>query len=94
VAIVSFRDEETARVWRQEISRRLPRDMQRAAYRRLAAIDQARDVLDLRAPAGNNLEQLAGARAGQHSVRINRQWRICFVWRDDGAHDVEIVDYH
>jgi proteic killer suppression protein len=64
------------------------------ALRKLVQLDAAASLADLRVPPGNRLEQLPGNRAGQHSIRINDQWRICFLWRENGAHDVEIVDYH
>jgi toxin HigB-1 len=92
--IKSFRDRETARVFRQQVSRRLPGDMQRIAYRKLVQIDAATRLETLRIPPGNRLEALSGNRRGQHSIRINEQWRICFVWRDGDAYDVEIADYH
>ncbi|MCO5087111.1 MAG: type II toxin-antitoxin system RelE/ParE family toxin [Methylobacteriaceae bacterium] len=75
-------------------SRKLPPDIQAVALRKLRLINQARTVSDLRAPPGNRLEALKGDRAGQHSVRINDQWRICFVWSEGGPADVGIVDYH
>lgn len=71
-----------------------PADILRAAIRKLAMLDAAHVLEDLRSPPGNRLEQLAGDRAGQHSIRINGQWRICFTWTDNGPTDVEIVDYH
>lgn len=69
-------------------------NIERVALRKLTQLAVSLRLDDLRVPPGNRLEQLLGDRAGQHSIRINDQWRICFVWRDDGAHDVEIVDYH
>lgn len=90
--IVSFRSEEAARVWAGEVSRKLPQDIQRAALRKLEILNAAVDVTDLRVPPGNRLEALKRDRAGQHSIRINGQWRICFAWRENNAHDVEIVD--
>jgi proteic killer suppression protein len=75
-------------------SRRLPADLQRVAYRRLLILDAADTVSDLRIPPGNRLEKLRGDRAGQYSIRINERWRICFVWRENDAYDVQIVDYH
>jgi proteic killer suppression protein len=72
----------------------MARDLAITARRKLIAIDAAERLDDLRLPPGNRLEALRGDRAGQHSVRINSQWRITFVWREDGAHEVEIVDYH
>jgi len=92
--IVSFRDAETASIWEGVRSRRLPRDIQSAALRKLRLLNNARRIDDLAVPPGNRLEALRGRRKGQHSVRINDQWRICFVWKEGHAHDVEIVDYH
>ena len=92
--IVSFRDPETATIWDGRRSRRLPSDIQIVALRKLRLINNARTLDDLRVPPGNRLEALAADRRGQHSIRINNQWRICFVWRDGHAHQVEIVDYH
>ena len=91
--IQSFADRETEKVWNRERSRRFDA-IARAALIRLEAIDAATTLDDLQVPPGNRLETLRGDRAGQHSIRINQQWRICFAWREDGAHDVEIVDYH
>jgi proteic killer suppression protein len=92
--IVSFRDTETARIWRGERSRRLPSDIQNVALRKLRLLNRSRDLSDLRVPPGNRLEVLKADRSGQHSIRINDQWRICFVWTAGGPKDVEIVDYH
>lgn len=92
--IRSFRDRETEKIWDGERSRRLPGDIQDAALRKLAALDAAERVDDLRLPPGNRLEVLSGNRRGQHSIRINQQWRICFRWTDGGCEDVEICDYH
>jgi proteic killer suppression protein len=92
--IVNFRDSETATIWAGRRSRRLPPDIQNAALRKLRLLNNARRLDDLRVPPGNRLEALKGARRGQHSIRINDQWRICFIWRDNNAHEVEIVDYH
>jgi proteic killer suppression protein len=92
--IKSFRDAETARVFDRRFSRRLPGDIQAVALRKLRMIANAADVNDLRSPPANRLEKLRGDREGQYSVRINDQWRICFVWRGGDAHDVEICDYH
>jgi len=92
--IVSFRDTETATIWEGRRSRRLPTDIQTVALRKLRLINNARTLDDLRVPPGNRLESLGRDRRGQHSIRINDQWRICFVWRDGHAHQVEIVDYH
>jgi toxin HigB-1 len=92
--IVSFRDDETATIWSGRRSRRLPGDIQAPALRKLRLLNNAKRLEDLRVPPGNRLEVLKGNRAGQHSIRINDQWRICFVWKDSHAHEVEIVDYH
>jgi toxin HigB-1 len=92
--IKSFRDRETERIFRRRFSRKLPADIQRIAYRKLVQLDAATRLDTLRVPPGNRLEALGRDRAGQHSIRINDQWRICFVWRDGDAHAVEIVDYH
>lgn len=78
----------------RERSRRLPSDIQRIAQRKLVILDAAESLEDLRAPPGNRLERLIGTRNGQHSIRINDQWRICFRWIDGDAHNVEITDYH
>lgn len=77
-----------------ETPKGFPTDILRAAQRKLEALRAATTLEDLRVPPGNRLEALSGDRAGQHSIRINDQWRVCFVWEDDGAHNVEIVDYH
>jgi proteic killer suppression protein len=92
--ILSFRDTETARIWRGERSKRLPSDMQKVALRKLRQLAAVLDLGELRVPPGNRLEALRADRAGQHSIRINDQWRICFVWTAGGPKDVEIVDYH
>jgi proteic killer suppression protein len=92
--IKSFRDAETAKVFDRRFSRRLPHDIQAVALRKLRMVANAVDVGDLRSPPANRLEKLHGDREGQHSVRINDQWRICFSWRGGDAHDVEICDYH
>lgn len=92
--ISGFRDRETETIWSGRRSRRLPDDIQEIALRKLRLLNNARTVEDLRVPPGNRLELLRGTRIGQQSIRINDQWRICFVWRDGHAHDVEIVDYH
>ena len=90
----SFKDRETEAIWRRERSRRLDGPTQRVALRKLAMLDAAETLADLRIPPGNRLEKLAGDRVGQHSIRINQQWRICFPWSEGGAENVEIVDYH
>jgi proteic killer suppression protein len=90
----SFRDGETRKVFERERARKLPPDVQRRAHRKLLLLDAAERLEELRVPPGNRLERLAGDRAGQHSIRINDQWRICFRWKEGDAHDVEICDYH
>jgi proteic killer suppression protein len=92
--IRSFACPETERLFNDEPSRRLPTQIQRVARRKLMLLQQARRLDDLRAPPGNRLEVLKGDRAGQHSIRINDQWRLCFRWQGEDAFDVEIVDYH
>lgn len=92
--IKGFGCRETKRIWRGEVSRRLPRDIQDVARRKLRYLDNAGTLEDLRVPPANRLEALKGDRAGQHSIRINKQWRICFRWDDGHAFEVEIVDYH
>ena len=92
--IVGFRDRETETVWAGRRSRRLPLEIQDVALRKLRLLNNARRLEDLRVPPGNRLEALKDERTGQHSIRVNSQWRICFVWREGHAHDVEIVDYH
>jgi toxin HigB-1 len=90
----SFADKETERIWRRERSRRLDATVQRAALLKLLILDAAETLGDLRIPPGNGLERLVSDRAGQYSIRVNDQWRICFRWSAAGADDVEIVDYH
>jgi proteic killer suppression protein len=91
--IRSFADEETEKAFRRERSRVLPPDVQRRAHRKLLLVNAAERVDDLRAPPGNRLERLKGDRAGQCSIRVNEQWRICFQWSGGDAFDVEITDY-
>lgn len=92
--IRSFHDEQTERLFHRLPSKKLGRPLQRAALRKLLLVDAAESLQDLRSPPGNHLEKLVGNRAGQHSIRINDQWRICFEWADGEAYEVEIVDYH
>ena len=92
--IRNFSDKEAEKVWSGAFSRRLPNDIQLVARRKLRMLNNAASLDDLRAPPANRLEALKGGRKGQHSIRINDQWRICFRWIDGDAHDVEIVDYH
>ena len=92
--IRGFRSAETETIWAGRQSRRLPPDIQTVALCKLMMLNRARTLDDLRVPPANRLEPLKGGRAGQWSIRINRQWRVCFVWQDGDADDVEIVDYH
>jgi proteic killer suppression protein len=92
--ITSFADRDTGRLFRREPVRRFPADLRRLMLRKLAAVDAAEALDDLRVPPGNRLEKLKRDRAGQYSIRINDQWRICFRWTGTDAADVEIVDYH
>lgn len=92
--IASFRDRDTERLFARERVRRYPAELLTTMLRKLRLVDAAVTLDDLRIPPGNRLEKLRGDRAGQHSIRINDQWRVCFEWRDGAAHGVEIVDYH
>jgi toxin HigB-1 len=92
--IVSFRDKETERLWQSGKSRHLPGDLQLRAFKKLAILNAAVMLDNLKVPPGNQLEVLRGDRAGQHSIRVNDRYRVCFVWRDGNAFEVEIVDYH
>lgn len=90
----SFADKETERVWQRRAVRKLDLGTQRIGLRKLLILDAAETLDDLRVPPGNRLEKLKGDRAGTYSIRINRQWRICFRWTAAGPENVEIVDYH
>jgi proteic killer suppression protein len=92
--IKSFRDRDTERLFERRRVKRWGAEIQRIGLRRLRMLDAATVLDDLRVPPGNRLEKLKGDREGQHSIRINRQWRICFRWRSGHAYDVEIADYH
>ena len=92
--IRSFRNRETELTFSRARVRKFSVEVQRVCQRKLAILDAAESLEDLRVPPGNRLEKLAGDRQGQHSVRVNDRWRICFVWRDGDAYEVEIVDYH
>ncbi|MCL2194315.1 MAG: type II toxin-antitoxin system RelE/ParE family toxin [Treponema sp.] len=92
--ILSFKDKKTESVYNERFSKKLPRNIQRPALRKLIVLHNAVSLEDLRIPPRNRLEQLYGGRKGQHSIRINDQWCVCFVWANNSAHDVEIVDYH
>ena len=92
--IISFANRETEKVWDGEFSRRLPNQIQNIARRKLRMINNAQDINDIRIPPANRLEKLSGDLEEYYSVRINQQWRIIFIWNNNGAHEVEIVDYH
>ncbi|MFQ5793879.1 MAG: type II toxin-antitoxin system RelE/ParE family toxin [Candidatus Bipolaricaulia bacterium] len=92
--IKSFKDKETEKVYRRVYSKRRPQEIQRIALRKLRMVNNAKSLQDLRSPPGNRLEKLKEDREGQHSIRINNQWRICFVWHENDAYEVEITDYH
>ena len=89
-----FKCQETAEIFLGQFSRKFPQDIQRVAARKLEQLHAATVLETLRVPPGNRLEALIHDRQGQHSIRVNDQWRVCFVWRDGNAYDVEIVDYH
>ncbi len=92
--IKSFRDTETEKLYRGYKSLKLDQSIQRVAYRKLKMLNNAFDLIDLKAPPSNNLEKLKGKMEGDYSIRINDQYRICFRWKDQDVYDVEIVDYH
>ncbi|PPJ45081.1 Killer protein [Rhizobium sp. KAs_5_22] len=92
--IRSFRDKLTRSIDDGSVRKGFPADLVRRAQQLLVLLDAAKDLNDLRSPPGNRLEKLSGDRQGQHSIRINSQWRICFVWTEAGPQDVEITDYH
>lgn len=92
--IKSFRDAETEKIFHRGFSRKLPGDIQGVILRKLRMLNNAVDVNDLRSPPANRVEKLSGARRGQHSIRVNDQWRICFLWREGNAYEVEVTDYH
>ena len=92
--ITSFSDDATDSIWNGNFTKKLPNQIQAVARRKLRMLNNARNLNDLRIPPNNRLEALSGDRDGQHSIRINDQWRICFVWLDGQADRVEICDYH
>jgi len=92
--IQSFRDKEAEKILNRQFSAKLPKNIQGIARKKLVILDAAVDLNDLRVPPGNRLEALRGSRKGQHSIRINDQWRICFKWCNGSAYEVEITDYH
>lgn len=92
--IVSFADKETEKIWQGIQSRKFPPDIQERALRKLRQLEASANLDDLRLPPGNRLEALFGDRIGQYSIRITKQWRLCFIWQDGNAYQAEIVDYH
>ena len=92
--IKSFKDKETEKIFKREILRKFPQNIQHVALRKLRMINYASNIRDLKIPPANRLEKLTGNRKGQYSIRINDQWRICFLWRNGDAHEVEITDYY
>ncbi len=92
--IKSFADKETEKLFRRQLAKKLPQNIHRNARMKLEILDSANVLKDLTVPPGNRLEKLSGDRKGQHSIRINQQWRICFEWRRGDVYEVEIVDYH
>ncbi len=92
--IKSFKSKEAEKIFRHEYSLKLPSSIQKTALRKLLMLDASQIINDLRIPPANHLEQLKGKRQGQHSIRINEQWRICFRWRQNDAYEVEIIDHH
>ena len=92
--IRSFGSKDAERIWHEQYVKGIDRNVQRTALRKMELLHAAHNVEDLRVPPGNRLERLVGDRRGQYSIRVNDQWRICFIWRDGGADNVELVDYH
>jgi len=92
--IKSFKCKETEKIFYREYSKKLPHNIQKAAFRKLRMIDRSKTLNDLKVPPANRLEMLSGKRKGQYSIRINDRWRICFKWIDNNALEVEITDYH
>lgn len=92
--IKSFADKETEKIYHRNYSKKFPEEIQQRAYRKMLQIDLMTELKELQSPPGNRLEKLKGDRDGQHSIRINQQWRVCFKWQEGDAFDVEIVDYH
>ena len=92
--IKTFKCKESAKIFNREFSKKIPHDIQRQALRKLVMIDAAVNIEDLQIPPANRLERLSGDREGEYSIRINKQYRICFIWQNGNAFDVEIVDYH
>lgn len=92
--IKSFKDSNTAKIWSRRYTKAHSKDLQNATLLKLLIIDSATDLNDLRVPPANRLEKLTGNRADYYSIRVNKQWRICFTWKNGDAYDVELIDYH
>lgn len=92
--VKSFKCKETEKIFNRQFSQKFPTDIQRVALRKLRMLNRAMILQDLKVPPGNRLEELKGKRKGQHSIKINDQWRICFIWKENNFYKVEIVDYH
>ena len=92
--IKSFKCKETEKIFKREFSKKLPHEIQQLSFRKLRMLNRSTIINDLKVPPGNKLEKLRSNRQGQYSIRINNQWRICFRWSGQDAHDVEITDYH
>jgi proteic killer suppression protein len=92
--IKTFKCKETEKIFNRSYSKKLPRDIQRIAFRKLRMIERSKTLTDLKIPPANRLKMLSGQRKGQYSIRINDQWRVCFIWIDNNALEVEITDYH
>ena len=92
--IKSFGSEETERIWRREVSRKIPKEIQQRTLRKLFMLDKAHSLNDLRIPPANHLERLKGDRQDQYSIRVNDQWRLCFEWNEGNAENVRLEDYH
>ena len=92
--IKSFKSKETQKLFQRQFSRKLPPEIRRIARKKLEVLDASETIQDLHIPPSNHLEKLSKERKGQHSIRVNDQWRICFEWREGNAYNVEILDYH
>jgi proteic killer suppression protein len=92
--IRSFKSKEAEKIWDGEFSKKLPNDIQKIMRRKLRMLNNSIELNDLKIPPSNNLEPLKGDRKGQHSIKVNDQWRICFEWKDGDCYNIEIVDYH
>ena len=92
--IVSFKDKEAEKIWHGIISHKLPFEIQETARRKSRMLNNSHSLIDLKVPPANKLEYMKGSRKGQYSIRINNQWRICFIWSRNNCYNVEIIDYH